>query len=93
MYQGKRALLSAKFVYKWKGDERRNLSLLPHRVRLLENGDTFENYPEENEVDNVIEDYRMTLYEEDHELYNTCIARVNAKKNDALEVEKEDRRE
>ena len=44
-------------------------------------------------MDNVIEDYRMTLYEEDHELYNTCIARVNAKKNDALKVEKEDRRE
>lgn len=56
---------------------------------IREGGDKFENYPEQNEVDNEMEDYRMALIDEDHELYNKCIARVNAKKNDALTAAKE----
>ena len=57
---------------------------------IREDGDTFENYPEENEVDTVMKDYRMALLDEDHELYNQCLARVNAKKNDAIAAEQED---
>ena len=57
---------------------------------IRKDGDAFENYPEENELDNEMDDYRMALFKEDHELYNKYLSRVNGKKNDALDVEKED---
>ena len=63
-----------------------NTATLKYNGKFIKNGgDTFEAYPD-SEV--TIKTYRLALFKEDHELYNKHVARVNAKKNDALDMRK-----
>ena len=63
-----------------------NTATLKYNGKCWKNGgDTFESYPD-SEV--TINKYRLALFKEDHELYNKHVARVNAKKNDALDTGK-----
>lgn len=73
-------------VEKLNEDDHTTAKLIYDGKFVRNGGDTFENYPDE--LDGVIENYRVALFKEDHELYNQHIARVNAKKNDASDMRK-----
>jgi hypothetical protein len=61
---------------------------LDYEFKFIEEGvKQFKNYPEQNDEDQRLEDYRVELLKEDCELYRKYLAIVNKVKNDRLDEE------
>ena len=61
---------------------------LDYEYKYIEEGGTqFKNYPEQNEDERHLEDYRVELLKEDCELYRKYLAVVNKVKNDRRDEE------
>jgi hypothetical protein len=53
---------------------------------ITEGGDKFRDYPLSNDEDGEIDDYKIVNLNDDHELYNVHLGRVNKKINDLKEI-------
>jgi hypothetical protein len=53
---------------------------------ITEGGDKFRDYPLSNDDEGEIDDYKMANLNDDHELYNVHLGRVNKKINDLKEI-------
>ena len=55
---------------------------------IVEKGDMFQNYPNFGDEDTSIQDYKIEMLNDDHELFNTHLGRVNKRDNDIRESKK-----
>jgi hypothetical protein len=55
---------------------------------IVENGDTFQNYPNFSDEDTTIEDYKIEMLNSDHEPFNVHLGQVNKQVNDLRESER-----
>ena len=55
---------------------------------IVEKGDMFQNYPNFGDEDTSIQDYKIAMLNDDHELFNTHLGRVNKRDNDIRESKK-----
>ncbi len=59
---------------------------------IVENGDTFQNYPNFADEDTTIADYTIEMLNDDHELFNVHLGHVNKQVNDLRESERKKER-
>ncbi len=59
---------------------------------IVENVDTFQNYPNLADEDTTIADYKIEMLNDDHELFNVHLGRVNKQVNDLRESERKKER-
>jgi hypothetical protein len=55
---------------------------------IVENGATFQNYPNFADEDTTIADYKIEMLNDDHELFNVHLGHVNKQVNDLRESER-----
>ncbi len=55
---------------------------------ILENGGTFQNYPNFADEDTTIGDYKIEMLNADHELFNVHLGQINKQVNDFRESER-----
>jgi hypothetical protein len=55
---------------------------------IVENGDTFPNYPNFADEDTTIADYKIKMLNDDHELFNDHLGHVNKQVDDLRESER-----
>jgi hypothetical protein len=55
---------------------------------IVENGDTFQNYPNFSDEDTTIGDFKIEMLNFDHELFNVNLGQVNKQVNDLRESER-----
>ena len=55
---------------------------------IVEKGDMFQNYPNFRDEDTSIQDYKIEMLNDDHELFNAHLGRVNKHENDIRESKK-----
>ena len=75
------------------GDKGNNLATLDFKNNaIVDGGDKWINYvdvhSQNDDVDPVMKDYSLDLLSEDHKRYNVHLAKVNGKKNDALDADR-----
>ncbi len=60
---------------------------------IIENGDTFQNYPNFADEDTTIAHYKIEMLNDDHELFNVHLGHINKQVNDLRESERKKEQE